>query len=108
MAKSPVSPTEPFKRALTATVRSLGETSSLNVTFGGDGPKLIGDQLVLPHPQRDMPPADVARIRGLADRAALKLAYHDPAAHARGRPHAPEAQAAWDALEQARLEAIGA
>ena len=74
MAKAPTSPTEPFKRALTAAVRSLGEAPELEVVYSGEGPKMAGGRLILPHPQRDMPAADVARIRGLADRAALKLA----------------------------------
>ncbi len=108
MAKPPASPTEPFKRALAASVRALGETPELEVTFSGEGPTVLPGRVILPHPQRDMPPADVARLRGYADRIALRLAHHDPAAHARGRPLAPEAQAVFDALEQARLEAIGA
>ena len=108
MSKSPASPTEPFKRALAQTVRSMGETAELEVAFSGDGSSLTPGRLVLPHPKRDLPPEDVARIRGLADRAALKLAHHDPIAHSRARPLAPEAQVAFDAMEQARLEAIGA
>ncbi|CAN5277634.1 cobaltochelatase subunit CobT [soil metagenome] len=108
MAKSPSSPTEPFKRALAHAARALGETSDLEVTFSGEGASLSGSRLVLPHPRRDLPPADVARLRGLADRAALRLAHHDPKIHARGRPASPEAQAVWDAMEQARIEAVGA
>ncbi|MDB5452322.1 MAG: cobalt chelatase, pCobT subunit, partial [Caulobacteraceae bacterium] len=108
MSKSPSGPTEPFKRALAHATRSLGETAELEVSFSGEGASLAGGRLVLPHPRRDLPPEDVARIRGLADRAALRLAYHDPVAHARGRPASPDGQAAWDALEEARIEAIGA
>ena len=108
MSKNPTGPTEPFKRALAHATRSLGETAELEVSFSGEGASLAGGRLVLPHPRRDLPAEDVARIRGLADRAALKLAYHDPAVHARARPASPEAQAAWDAMEEARIEAIGA
>src|SRR4051812_13032123 len=108
MSKNPTGPTEPFKRALAHATRSLGETAELEVTFSGEGASLSGDRLVLPHPRRDLPADDVARIRGLADRAALKLAYHDVKAHARARPASPEGQAAFDAMEQARIEAIGA
>src|SRR5215218_478712 len=103
MSKPPAGPSEPFKRALTHATRSLGETAELEVTFSGEGASLTAGRLVLPHPKRDLPPEDVARLRGLADRAALKLAHHDPVLHARGRPSSPEAQAAWDAMEQARI-----
>ncbi|MDZ4319144.1 MAG: cobaltochelatase subunit CobT, partial [Phenylobacterium sp.] len=83
MAKNPESPTEPFKRALANAARSLAEMPDLEVVFSGEGPQLTGKRAVLPHPPRDLTPADAARIRGLADQMALRLAYHDPAAHAR-------------------------
>jgi cobaltochelatase CobT len=63
---------------------------------------------VLPHPPRDLTPTDAARIRGLADQMALRIAHHDPAAHAKTRPASALGQPMYDALEQARIEAIGA
>ena len=108
MAAKPASPTEPFKRALTAAVRALGEQPELEVVFSGEGPSVTGNRAVLPHPQRDLPPADVARLRGMADGVALRLAHHDAVAHQRNAPLAPEARTAFEGVEQARLEAIGA
>jgi len=64
--------------------------------------------VVLPHPPRDLTPTDAARIRGLADQMALRVAHHDPAAHARSRPRSPQGGPVYDAIEQARIEAIGA
>ena len=69
MAKSSNSPTEPFKRALTAAVRALGEQQELEVAFAGEGAGAVGGRVVLPHPQRDLAPDDVARIRGMECRA---------------------------------------
>ncbi|WP_269714154.1 cobaltochelatase subunit CobT [Caulobacter sp. NIBR2454] len=108
MAGKPESPVEPFKRALAHAARSLAETPDLEVVFSGDGPQLSGNRAVLPHPSRDMSPKEAARIRGLADQMALRLAHHDAAAHMRGRPISPDAMAAFEAVEQARIEAIGA
>lgn len=108
MVSKPESPTEPFKRALAHAARSLAETPDLEVVFSGDGPQLLGKRAVLPHPSRDMSPKEAARIRGLADQMALRLAHHDPIAHARARPSSPDGQAAFESIEQARLEAIGA
>src|SRR5215831_1835323 len=108
MAKSSESPVEPFKRALAHAARSLAETPDLEIVYSGEGPQLSGNRAVLPHPPRDLTPADAARIRGLADQMALKLAHHDPAAHARGRPSATASAAIYDGIEQARIEAIGA
>jgi len=108
MAKSPESPVEPFKRALAHAARSLAETPDLEIVYSAEGPQLSGKRAVLPHPPRDLTPADAARIRGLADQMALRLAHHDAAQHARARPASPGAQPAYDAIETARVEAIGA
>jgi cobaltochelatase CobT len=108
MANKPEPPTEPFKRALAYATRSLAEQPDLEITFGGDGPRISGKTAVLPHPPRDLDARDAARIRGLADQVALRIAHHDEAAHARLRPADPVAQAVFEAVEQARIEAIGA
>ena len=73
-----------------------------------EGPHLSGHRAVLPHPPRDLNPREAARIRGLADQMALRLAHHDDAAHAGRGPARREGQPVYDALEQARIEAIGA
>ncbi len=44
----------------------------------------------------------------MADGVALRLAHHDPAAHLKNVPLAPEARAAFEGVETARLEALGA
>jgi len=108
MAKPPESPMEPFKRALAQAARSLAETPDLEVVFSAEGPQLYGNRAVLPHPPRDLSPRDAARIRGLADRIALRVANHDAGEHARLRPLGIEANAVFEAIEQARIEAIGA
>jgi cobaltochelatase CobT len=108
MAKNPESPLEPFKRALANAARSLAETPDLEIVYSGEGPQLTGKRAVLPHPPRDLTSVDAARIRGLADQMALRLAHHDPAVHARGRPASAGGAPIYDAIETARVEAIGA
>jgi cobaltochelatase CobT len=107
MAAKPENPTEPFKRALAHAARSLAETPDLEIVFSGESPGLVGNRAVLPHPPRDLSGPDAARLRGMADQIALRLAHHDPSTHARSRPAAPDAQAIYESLEQARIEAIG-
>jgi cobaltochelatase CobT len=101
-------PTEPFKRALAHAARSLAEQPDLEVVFSAEGPSLTGHRAVLPPPPRDLPPKEAARIRGLADQMALRLAHHDDAAHTRLRPRSAEGSAVFEAIEQARTDAIGA
>jgi len=108
MAGKTEAPTEPFKRALAHAARSLAEQPDLEVVFSAEGPSLQGNKAILPHPPRDLPMKEAARIRGLADQMALRLSHHDEAAHAKLRPHSADSAAIFEALEQARTDAIGA
>ena len=108
MATKPTILSEPFKKALVHSTRALAEDSELEVVFGSDGPRLDGNKLILPHPPRDLAPKLAQRVRGQADRLALKVAHHDDAVHARARPRDDLSADAFDALEEARLEGIGA
>ena len=108
MASKPEHPSEPFKRALAHAARSLAETPDLEVVFSGEAPSLVGNRATLPHPPRDLSGKEAQRIRGLADQMALRLSHHDAAAHGRLRPFEPGGAAVFEAIEQARIEAIGA
>jgi cobaltochelatase CobT len=107
MANKNESPTEPFRRALVHAVRSIAETPDLEVIFSGDGPSLVGNKAILPHPSRDMSSVEAARLRGMGDQMALRYANHDAAIHMRHRPGSPDAVGVYEAIEQARIEAIG-
>ena len=50
---------------------------------------------------------DAAVVRGHADSIALKIACHDPKVHRKLMPGNPQARGVFDAVEQARVEAIG-
>lgn len=104
---APETPAETFKRALAHAARALAEQSELEVVFGSDGPKLSNGLLTLPHPPRDPSSADSATIRGQADRLALRLANHDEVLNARLRPTDSRAAEVFEAVEQARIEAVG-
>lgn len=107
MAK-PESPAEPFKRALTAATRAISADRDLQVSFGPETPGLRGKRARLPVPGRDLPVEEVAQIRGMADSMALRLRHHDDALHSKLLPQGGTARAVFDAVEQARVEAIGA
>ena len=65
------------------------------------------DKARLPEPPRRLTPQDVAILRGNADSMALRLACHDTALHRKLAPEGQAARAVFDAVEQARVEAIG-
>jgi cobaltochelatase CobT len=101
------SPTEPFKRAVTSCLRAIAKKAELEVSFAAERPGLVGGKVRLPEPARKLTRAEAAIVRGNADAVALKLACHDPAVHRRLVPGGQQARAVFDAVEQARVEAIG-
>lgn len=102
-------PAELFKRSLAQTTRALaGAEEELEVTFGAEGPRLSPGKIVLPHPPRVLSDSEAERIRGQADGLALRLAHHDDREHAKLRPQGAEARAVFDAVEEMRVQALGA
>jgi cobaltochelatase CobT len=102
------SPTEPFKRAVTGCLRAIARRKELDVAFAAERPGFVGGKVRLPEPPRRLTGPEAAIVRGHADAIALKLACHDPAVHRRLVPGGQQARAVFDAVEQARVEAIGA
>ena len=101
------SPAEPFKRAVTGCLRALARKPELEVTFAAERPGLMGGKARLPEPARKLTRAEVAIVRGNADSIALRLACHDDAIHRKLQPTGQQARAVFEAVEQARVEAIG-
>jgi cobaltochelatase CobT len=102
------SPTEIFKRATAATLRAIAERDDLAVAFGPEAAGVTGTRVRLPNPPRDLPAEEAAQLRGAADSMALRLRYHDDAVHSKRVPGSPLARAVFEAVEQARVEALGA
>src|SRR5579863_4740211 len=100
-------PTEPFKRAVTACLRAIAKKPELGVTFAAERPGLSPGKARLPEPARKMTRRDAAIVRGHADSMALKLACHDPKVHRKLMPGNPQARGVFEAVEQARVEALG-
>ena len=100
-------PTDPFKRAVTTTVRAIAQGKDLSVTFSGDRPGQSGNAVRLPEPPRAMTKHDAAVTRGYADALALRIACHDPAVHRKNQPVGRNARAIYEQVEQARVEAVG-
>ncbi len=105
-------PQEPFKRSVASCMRAMARTPALEVTFAADRPSVIGHgetaKARLPEPPRRLSPRDAAIVRGHADSMALRLACHDVGVHRRLAPEAQAARAVFDAVEQVRVESIGA
>jgi cobaltochelatase CobT len=101
-------PTEPFKRAVSGCLRAIARKPDLEVGFAAERPGLTGGKARLPEPPRKLTIQEAAIVRGHADSIALRLACHDVAVHRKLQPGGQQARAVFEAVEQARVEAIGA
>jgi len=101
------SPAEPFKQAVAGCLRAMARKPDLEVAFAAERPGLAGGKVRLPEPARKMTREDAAIVRGHADSVALRIACHDAAIHRKLSPGSQQARAVFEAVEQARVEAIG-
>ncbi|HZF34818.1 MAG TPA: cobaltochelatase subunit CobT [Candidatus Angelobacter sp.] len=99
---------EEFKRVTGCAMRAIAERDDLTVSFAPGQHGLFGTEARLPPPAHELPANEVANVRGEADSIALKLRHHNAMLHAREAPTGEMARAVFDAVEQARVEAIGA
>ncbi len=100
--------TEPFKRAVTNCMRAVAGDAELEVVFAGDRPAFAGHHARLPELPKKPTANDIAISRGLGDSMALRQSCHDTRVHMSLAPEGRQARAVYDAVEQARIEAIGA
>jgi len=101
-------PVESFKRATAVAIKAIGHRAELEVAFTPEPSGIAGNRVRVPLPSAGLPHAEVAFIRGASDAVALRLRYHDPKLHAKEAPASAIARSAFEALEQARCESLGA
>jgi cobaltochelatase CobT len=107
MTSKPANAVEEFRRATGAAMRAISERNDLQATFAPGPAALLGSEARLPLPSKSLPAPEVAQTRGEADAIALKLRHHNARVHAKECPKSPLARDVFNAVEQARYEAIG-
>lgn len=100
-------PVEDVKRRTTMALRAIAGRGDLEVSFAATGAAIRGAEVRLPAVQRVPAGEELSCLRGTADAVALRLRYHDERIHARHAPSGIDARRAYDAIEQARIEALG-
>jgi len=101
-------PLETFRQVLAGAARAIAREPEVELAFSTEAPSAQGKSVKVPMPGRALPEREVAEARGFADAAALRLRHHNAALHARGAPADEIARAVFNAVEQARVEALGA
>ena len=102
------SPIEALKAVLAGAARSIAHDPEVELGFTGDAPSLAAKHIRVPTPARSLPRDQVMQARGYADGYALRLRHHDAKLHLASAPAEAVARSVYDAVEQARVEAIGA
>ena len=110
----PPQDSESFKQATDATLRAIAGKRGVEVTYTPTetlSRKLslsAPDRARLPSPAPKLSPRERAIMRGTADTEGLRLKHHNTAIHHKTAPQDEHARAVHDALEMARIEALGA
>lgn len=103
---------EDFKTATAATLRAMAEQKNMGVTFSAaETPEYQtppnAENTRLPLPPNVMDAGQRSVLRGTSDAKALRLRHHDRKMHLNNAPRDLTAAAMFEALEQARYEALG-
>ena len=107
-AKRKDSPVEPLKRSIGIACRAIAADHEMVVSYGPGQPEVSGHTLHLPEPSRMPNGREIAVLRGWADGLSLRAACHDQKLHTKLAPPGGQARAVFDAVERARIEAVGA
>ncbi len=108
MNKPSDNPADPFKKALAEATKVMADDPELSVTFTVDPPGATQETVRLPQVSRRMTREEVLIARGTADAFALQHKFHDAAVAAKYMPKGQMAQDLYTAMENARVEAVGA
>jgi cobaltochelatase CobT len=108
MNKPTDNPADPFKKALAEATKVMANDPELAVTFTVDPPGATRETVRLPQVSRRMTREEVLIARGTADAFALRHKFHNAKIAAKYMPQGQMAQDLYSAMENARVEAVGA
>ncbi len=89
-------------------MRAISGEQELEVVFSTDKPAFAGNHARVPDLPKRVTKKDVMVTRGVGDSMALRSACHDASVHRSMMPEGDQARAVFEAVEQARVESIGA
>ncbi len=103
--RRPADAAETFLRAVDCTLRAMAGRAGETAAAARETPRYSD---AYASPQRlSLTAEDRVRLRGQADARALRLRYHHERLHTPPGAHGTAALAAYEAIEQARVEALG-
>ena len=105
--------TQEFERAVAAAGRAIAERPDLEIAFRASSRRNrqaapTSNSVTIAPPRQDMAAEEICRVRGEADRCALRVKHHDQSVHSKLSPGGEIAGFVFDGLEQLRIELHGA
>jgi cobaltochelatase CobT len=97
-----------FEHAVATTMRAIAYDNAVEMSITTGAPNVSSVQERVSRLPQKVHSIDVAEVRGTADSLALKHRYHDPDLHCKLMPGGTLARDIFDAIEEARIEALGA
>ena len=104
---TPDNSVEEFRRLLSAATRAIARDAEVDVQFVSERAAVTGKTVRLTKPSVQLPYDEIAKSRGEADAVALRFRHHNEKGHNNYVPEGQLARMTFNALEQARCEAIG-
>ncbi len=108
MSKPNDNPADPFKKALAEATKVMADDPELSVSYSIDPAGQTSETIRLPQVSRRMTREEVLLARGTADSFALRHKFHDEKTAAKYMPQGQMAKDLYEAMETARIEAVGA
>ncbi|MEC7745361.1 MAG: hypothetical protein VX534_02850 [Pseudomonadota bacterium] len=96
-----------FKKSLSATIKSIGKSNTIEVNFVQDGPSIDGDIINLNEPNLQSLKKNLNYMRAEADSMALEIRLHTKEIHQEYLGHNDIVNEIFNAVEQSRIEAQG-
>lgn len=88
-------------------MRAISGLEELEVSFGKGKAYIQGNRARVPMPDHLLQQEQLASLRGMADKFALRARFHDEDFHRRQKPITGIARDIFESVEEARIEAIG-
>ena len=104
----PDNPADPFKKALAEATKVMADDPDLTVSYSVDPPGMTADTMRLPQISRRLTRDEVLIARGTADAFALRRKHHNVEIYNKYSPSGQMARDLYEAMENARCEAVGA
>ena len=98
-----------FQNATASTLKAISGNmiEEREIKFSGSTSYLSSKEVRLPIISKELGGSELLKLRGEADKIALKIKYHDPVLHSKYLPSSDLSSQIFQLAEESRIEAIG-